>query len=254
MVATNAIRHGILSQRLFLDGESPQDYCLLLDGLTRSLKPAGDLELALVEKIAIAIWKQRRMVAAESASIELSRQIGRAENLKAIEVAMGKTWAEESITKAEATPGGEDDSEHIEWCNAVVAEYLALEQSVVDNNDLKRLATDAPLLWEQFCNEAEQEGLSPDAYLLTCEDGLCGWGSNTDRWCKKELAKHSRRNQVQALVKLVMAERSAPVGNELMLRYQIALDGELYRAADALRKQQEWRIRSGVEIEAEVVE
>jgi hypothetical protein len=51
----------------------------------------------------------------------------------------------------------------------------------------------------------------------------------------------------------IAAEKSAPVSNEFLMRSQIALDGELYRAMDQLRKQQEWRIRSGMEIDAEVV-
>lgn len=42
-----------------------------------------------------------------------------------------------------------------------------------------------------------------------------------------------------------------PVSNELLMRYQIALDGDLYCAMNQLRKQQEWRIKSGFEIDAE---
>jgi len=251
VVATNAIRHGLLSSRLFLDGESPEDYRLLLDGLIRSVSPIGNLELVLVEKIAIAIWKQRRMVAAESAAIELSRQIGRPENLKAIEQAMGKTWDEASISREEATT--ESDAEQAEWCAGVIAEYRALDQAVIDNKDLGRMAKESPLLWEQLGAEAEDEGLGVDAYLLTCDDHLAGWAAEAVSWCEKELAKHKRRDRVRELARLVMAEKSAPVANELMLRYQIALDGELYRAAEALRKQQEWRIKSGIEIEAEPV-
>ena len=38
-----------------------------------------------------------------------------------------------------------------------------------------------------------------------------------------------------------------------MNRYQGAIDNELYRAMDALRKQQDWRQKNGVDLEAEVV-
>lgn len=39
------------------------------------------------------------------------------------------------------------------------------------------------------------------------------------------------------------------------MRYQVALDGELYRAMDALRKQQAFRRKLGIEIDggAEIV-
>ena len=36
---------------------------------------------------------------------------------------------------------------------------------------------------------------------------------------------------------------TAPIGNELLTRYQTSIDNELYRAIEALRKQQEWWIR-----------
>jgi hypothetical protein len=153
MVSGNAIAHGILSKRLLLSDESPDDFQALQDGLRQSLGPVGALELALVEKVAVALWKQRRMVGAESAAIELD--------------------------KADKP----DDS----------LDYLL---------GLKKTQTIA---------EAKLEA------------------------------------------ERVNTMRSAPFTKELMMRYQVALDSELYRAMDALRKQQEWRIKSGMEIEAEVV-
>ena len=39
---------------------------------------------------------------------------------------------------------------------------------------------------------------------------------------------------------------------DLMNRYQGAIDNELYRAMDALRKQQDWRQKNGIDLEAEV--
>jgi hypothetical protein len=151
----NAITHGVLSSRLILADESPDIYGRLRDALEHSLKPVGMLELALVEKIAVALWKQRRMVAAEAASIELAR-----------------------AKKPDA--------------------FLA-DLSMITGQ--RSTATEAAL-------EAER----------------------------------------------VKVKQAAPWGSELMVRYQIALDGELYRAMEQLRKQQEWRIRSGIEIEAELVE
>lgn len=144
----NATTHGILSRRLLLTGEDPAEYQALLTDLRKTLRPAGALEAALVEKVAVAIWRQKRLVAAEAATIELSR-------------------------------APDDD---------ILADTLNLL------------------------------GRRPPS-------------KEAEAW------RHTKL--------------SAPIANELMMRYQIALDGELYRAIEALRKQQEWRLRAGIQIEAE---
>ena len=70
-VSSNAIRHGILSTKLILEGENEEDFRGLVEDLFDSLKPSGVLELVLVEKIAVTIWRQWRSVRAETATIEL---------------------------------------------------------------------------------------------------------------------------------------------------------------------------------------
>ena len=70
----NATRHCLLNARLFLLDEKPQEFQLLFEELNATFSPTGVMEMMLVEKIAVAIWKQRRLVAAESGAISLRRQ------------------------------------------------------------------------------------------------------------------------------------------------------------------------------------
>src|SRR2546426_10558106 len=70
----NAIKHGIRGTCLFLDDEDPNDFQQVMDGLIASLSPAGTLELALVERIAVSLWRQQRLIRAETAGIELARR------------------------------------------------------------------------------------------------------------------------------------------------------------------------------------
>ena len=80
-VSCNRITHGILSNKLLLEGESPDDYQSLLDDLLTQLRPIGTLEQGLIEKIAVILWRQRRLVDAEKATIELAinpRRLARA--------------------------------------------------------------------------------------------------------------------------------------------------------------------------------
>ena len=86
-VSANRITHGILSTKLLLVGEDGQDYQALLGDLQVQLRPVGVLELSLVEKIAVTLWRQRRLVGAETASIELELTSRRVAN--EVTVAMG---------------------------------------------------------------------------------------------------------------------------------------------------------------------
>ena len=70
----NATRHGLLSAKLFLDDEDPAEFQAMFLDFCRSLNPVGTLETTLVERIAGALWRQRRLVHAETASLSLTRQ------------------------------------------------------------------------------------------------------------------------------------------------------------------------------------
>ena len=243
VVAMNAISHGILSQRLFLGGENPVEFAGLQDELRQALKPVGILELALVEKIAVALWKQRRMVAAETASIELSRRSERPSIREAIGKALGRYRIEASELEAV-------DPELLEGCEAVLAEFNALDQAVLTDNNLEALAKKAPLMFDQYKDEADVEELTLEAWLAYQDDGLTGWANDLVKWCDSQIKDLSTRPIVQAVAELVQVQACAPVANELMVRYQVAMDGELYRAMDALRKQQEWRLKMVVDVAA----
>ncbi|NVO06260.1 MAG: hypothetical protein HXX19_10190 [Rhodoferax sp.] len=61
----NAVAHGILSRELVLPGESKTEYSELLSRLIAELGAVGTLEMALVERIAVCIWRQQRIIRAE---------------------------------------------------------------------------------------------------------------------------------------------------------------------------------------------
>ncbi len=73
MVVHNAVKHGIFAKDLIIssgDGkEDKREYLELLDGLTLSLHPAGQMECLLVDKIAVDYWRLRRVLRFESGSI-----------------------------------------------------------------------------------------------------------------------------------------------------------------------------------------
>lgn len=261
MVAGNAIKHGILASRILLAGEDGEMFQQLLSEMGKALRPVGILEQALAEKIAAAVWKQRRLIEAETVSIELSRDTRHRQVRKQIDMALGGYGDNTKVTDDDLSDLTADDRQQLKWCNGVVAEFDdVLVRNMLTKHDLATLAKKAPLIYEQLKDEATEEmeegeaGAEEIATYAAEMESLIGWGYQLKDWCIKELAKLERKPMVQAVAKLVQVKLSAPVEMELLARYQVAIDAELYRAMDALRKQQEWRMKSGIEVQAEVVD
>jgi hypothetical protein len=249
IVASNAIKHGLFSSRLILTDESHNEYGLLLDDLIHSLQPVGALELVLVEKIATAIWRQLRMTKAESVSIELDRRIEKKDNRSNVGELMGYNHFDSEITLTDFSDLTDSDKTQIEWLQVAIDEYKAIPDSILYKADLNALQAQAVNLYGQLVDEAEAEGMTIDEYVAyhtkTDSEGLWTWANEMFNWCEKELAKYQRRSDVRQVAEQMRMKQSAPMHNELLIRYQTALDAELYKAIEALRKQQEWRSKSG---------
>ena len=74
VVARNAIKHGIFCQHLILPGESAEELEALRQGIYQRLRPADELEKLYVERIVVAAWKIRRLLANDCASYENPRE------------------------------------------------------------------------------------------------------------------------------------------------------------------------------------
>ena len=74
--ARNATTHGLTANTILLVGESRDRFEALQNQLLDHLQPQSILELTAVEEMVVAIWKQRRAWALETASLqEAARQI-----------------------------------------------------------------------------------------------------------------------------------------------------------------------------------
>jgi len=251
IVAGNGLKHGILSTKLLLEGEDPANYRSLIVDLVAALSPVGALEEALVEKVAIALWRQTRLIRAETATLELQRKPDTKESKVAIGEAVGRY---DAVNSSDISP---PDREQIAWCQNVLDELGGLNAGSVD-----QLKVNAPIVWEQTVRDAESEGMGVTEFLASYSDdmtkyglsasGLAAYLRDLQRWCTKELEKQESREHVQAVVALVQDSRSAPICADLIARYQTAIDGEFYRALKAFREVQEWRLKTVEPAEAGV--
>jgi hypothetical protein len=62
----NALRHGLRSPLPVLPGEQADDWELHRQGIVASLAPAGALEAELAQRVALLLWRQRRVIAFET--------------------------------------------------------------------------------------------------------------------------------------------------------------------------------------------
>ena len=235
----NATRHGLLSDRLFLTDEKPQDFQLLFEELTVTFSPSGVMEMMLVEKIAVAIWKQRRLVAAETGAISLRRQPEKV--LAKVNNVMNYSYSE-YLKNADIEPY---DKAHAAWCESVLAEYEALaDEEVVTLETMQRIAPDS---WEQLQEETEtEEEESAEAYLKSCDTSLSAWLHELKLYAEKELEKARQRPRNISLYNNAFAEQGilADQYRDSLERYQAALDNQLYKAMKELRQLQEWRLNT----------
>ena len=66
----NALKHGLLSDEILLKGENEQSLTELGKQIKQSLKPVGELEMLLVDRIVANFWRLRRVMEVEKAAME----------------------------------------------------------------------------------------------------------------------------------------------------------------------------------------
>lgn len=237
-VSANRISHGILSTRFLLKEECPEEYDELLQQLFRQLTPVGALEQGLVEKIAMAFWRLRRLARAESGAIELAASPKRLK--KEVEMGLARSGArgpelsEDDLR--EITP---EENEQLQWCRAVLGESDSAHGATLDT-----LKQQAPLIFAQLQEDAGSLGVE-----LYCkqEVGLKEFIAELVGWCKDEVFRLEKRQASYPLVaaKMESARDFLSIAwekSDLFHRYHSALDNQLYKAMKALREAQEWRM------------
>ena len=75
IVSLNAVKHGVLSASPVIPGlEREEDWEVHRAGVLASLAPEGHLEMALAERVALQLWRLRRVARYETESIVLAQE------------------------------------------------------------------------------------------------------------------------------------------------------------------------------------
>lgn len=70
----NALKHGILSQEVLLEGEDEETLVELGKRIRGELKPAGEVEILLADRIIANMWRLKRLLKVETTTMEWQRQ------------------------------------------------------------------------------------------------------------------------------------------------------------------------------------
>lgn len=238
-VATNAIKHGLFSKNLILSSEDSTEYQHLLAQLLTQLNPFGILEQTLVERIAVSLWRQKRLMRAETAYIELECKV---KNIVAgVNQELNLSYSDSALSENDLA---EFDEEHYQWCQAVVLEY----HQIVDLSNLLNIAEikkSTPLIYQQLLTDADDEEQTPEQYLQDYEQPIDYFIGLAD-YCRKQIKQAQQRPLVLEVAELVTSKR-AILKDKLrdgLAKYQVMLDNELYKAIKALKETQEWRLKT----------
>ena len=235
-VSNNAVKHGLASAKLLLEGESSEEFAELQEDVNRSLHPVGATELALAERVAITIWRQRRLAMAEAAALSFARQPEKIAGVVNLHLSLRGNQAVD----------GEDlepfSTVQLAWCTGVLQELGWVQPDM----PLTRLPDALPLIYVQLKEDAEEAELSIEQFLANTENGLKGYTQELDAFCRKELEAADRRPRVLELAEVARQRRLVlePELLELFARYQTTLDNQLLRLLKALRQAQSWRLQT----------
>lgn len=260
-IRLNALKHGLLaSEAVILDGDGKEDpdRCqALLDALVTAAAPQGPVEEMLVERIAVCYWRLCRACRCEIGLLradldsyqaafyeekdwqgsrlhytdaEIAQQI--AEHQERI-----RFWKEDKVKFNAMMKAGKSLEETYGW----EENWDYLFQRVVD--DLEAAGQEAEQLGTpQQIHQALKSALGWSdadiwqALLAACDDGIVD-----DR---AEITKHQQEMVKNALaLEVVRLRQSIPASEDMdrLLRYETAIERQLYRALAQLERLQRQR-------------
>jgi hypothetical protein len=240
----NALTYGIFGQGLFIAGENPEEYAELLRGLNEDLRPVGALEIIHVERIAMAVWRQRRLMRAESAAVGFRQQAK--DTRKMLNDTLGIADSAKFKDK-HLVPLSEDEMKAMASIANVVEELSGLKEYPSHEEALKKVA---PVYFNYLQSEAEDKNLLFYKYLINRTHLPEEQQAAAIKWCiekdkpafQSSLHAFEMRLQVMMLREKFQEMKAVPPEAELFVRYQTTLDNTLTRAIRGLREAQTLRL------------
>jgi len=269
LVKYNALKHGLLAKEVVVSvgegTEDPEEFNALFEDLNIQLSPVGTLEEMLVEKIAVAYWRLRRVYKYEVGIIRQKldtttgdfysetdwkeRKMHKTEEEIEQEVEENregiKFWKKDKRSLSRMHKEGKsleeiyDWEENWDWLHDKVSGFL--EDEDMDEDTL------SPEELREFLNKKKEWSDNDiwEALIEICDERIAHHESET---ATLEKERESNRLKLQVVKRL----GNVPSREELerLLRYEGAIERQFYKALNQLERVQ--RLRSGEKIPAPV--
>lgn len=243
-VRFNALKHGILSRYTVLSHENHADYECLVNSLMDEHLPAGATEQHLIEELASVIWRKRRVLQAEGATINQGLKVS-ARNAKSVipaaapfEVGLSGDGTDirdlMDLKPAEVAESHQNARHDIDATNKASA-ILCKGGDRAYDKALRALMPDSREWWESYLEEQEEdaEEYTPDA------EGLASFiTEHLSPLCYQQ-EKESRHHD--AIVNQTIGEGLQAYKLEKLSRYETHLDRKFERTLGMLIKLKDLR-------------
>jgi hypothetical protein len=238
-VRFNALKHGILSRYTVLSHENHADYESLVNSLMDEHLPAGATEQHLIEELASVIWRKRRVLQAEGATINQGLKVSARSAKTVIPAAapfeMGLSGENTDIRNLmDLTPEDVADNQQftrhdLDATNKAGA-ILRKGSDRAYDKALRALLPDSREWWE---THVEEEAFTADS------DGLATFiQEHLEPVCHRQ-EKEARHHE--AIVNQTIGEGLNAYKLEKLSRYETHLDRKFERALAMLLKLKDLR-------------
>jgi hypothetical protein len=260
----NAMKHGLLARQVVVRGhklrESSHEFKKLCRDYYEHLMPVGPLEEMLVGQMATATWRLRRARTAETGEVALSVDTGwwQRENhnpLTRLLAMPPNPFSEGLVLRLKDTAWG---CRYLIYCLGGVRDCVERdgELSEVALNDFNRwLREQAAHLGEKLTQfrawlTTTPEKLEPEALRTRHREEVLKYLSGEIRNQEYRLEECEKRENCEEAARQAAAVLPSMQVLDKTLRYETALERQLYRAMDQLERLQ--RRRQGEDIPAPV--
>ncbi|MCF8493391.1 MAG: hypothetical protein K9G25_06235 [Sphingomonadaceae bacterium] len=240
----NALKHGILSNSMLVEGEDEREYDALLQAIIDDEQPQTTLEMLQCEQVVQCYWRIRRLVGAEAAAIAFHRQADDTRKMlnETIGIAGSFKFKDEHLEPLE-----ESELINLSACQNVLEEMNKLQYFPEDEGELKKVL---PVYSSYLHKQAKQQGKYLYDYLMKrtglAEDQFAESIKRCVAADKKTfdgmVQSYEQRRKVMEMRADYQDIKMIPPETERFARYRAANENSLEKAVRALRQSQALRL------------
>lgn len=241
-VSQNAITHGIFAASPLLPHESAKEFEALCLSVADVYPPVDAIAASLVERIILAIWRQKRLRIAEAAKLAMSTspEMMIREINDLLDLSFSQRLDANSISKAQ--------EQTFVYCKQLLAEFEGLDIQALPA-DLPRVFDKIPKIYGRLKKDLQDYDTTVDV-LMASPEKIIESLENMKKYASKYLLDNEISHRAYNIAQQMKLAKLIPDGKsvDFLSKYQVQLDTDLYRAIEAFKKHMTWRVEN-LEIE-----